>query len=231
MKKPLLLTLAFLAFASANVKADTVDLSPIQDNSIYSEDSTQNNGAGVSIFAGRTNGGDLRRALVQFDLSGIPAGSTVTSATLTLTMTRASDTGDRTVSLHRLNEAWGEGTADAGGNEGGGATATPGSATWDSPATGSSTWTDGGNFNATASASESISTVLQPYGFSGPGLTADVAGWVANGSTNHGWIVIGDETLNRTARRFGSREGDPGSAPLLTVVFTPPSRVDGWSLY
>ena len=69
-----------LSLAVAPVTAEVVTLSPVQDNSIYSELSGGSNGAGVFLFSGNTGAGDQRRALLQFDVGGLPSGATVTSA-------------------------------------------------------------------------------------------------------------------------------------------------------
>src|SRR2546430_9094649 len=52
----------------------TININPSQDNSIYQE--SDNSNALGSLFAGTTTGGNARRALLQFSLSAIPAGST-----------------------------------------------------------------------------------------------------------------------------------------------------------
>jgi len=51
-------------------------------------------------------------------------------------------------------------------------------------------------------------------------MVADVQSWLASPSTNFGWIVVGDESANLTAKRFGSREHpDPNLRPRLTIVY------------
>src|SRR5438105_14155986 len=63
-------------------------LAPVADNTLY-EDASGNlsNGAGTHFYVGNTNqtvAADARRGLLRFDLSAIPAGSTIHTATLTL---------------------------------------------------------------------------------------------------------------------------------------------------
>src|SRR5215831_15897869 len=68
--------------------ADQVTLSPLKDNTIFSESNSTSNGAGTGIFAGKTSTGAIRRALLAFNVAGaIPAGSTITSVQLVLTVT------------------------------------------------------------------------------------------------------------------------------------------------
>ena len=81
-----ILTACFLLIG-ARAHADTVTLSAVRDNTMYSEDGTLSNGSGDHLFAGGTKDnipseGKLfvRRGLLAFDIAGaIPAGSTVTA--------------------------------------------------------------------------------------------------------------------------------------------------------
>ncbi|MHC5003383.1 MAG: multicopper oxidase domain-containing protein, partial [Planctomycetota bacterium] len=57
-----------------------------------------------------------------------------------------------------------------------------------------------------------------------PQLVADVQGWVDDPATNFGWIVIGEESVLQTARKFASREGSASQRPRLAVTFTPPAE-------
>ena len=75
-----------LLAGAAHAQQTTVSLTAVADNTMYSESGNVSNGAGTFCFTGRTNNGDIRRALVRFDLSSIPAGSTIDSVSLALTM-------------------------------------------------------------------------------------------------------------------------------------------------
>ena len=59
----------------------------------------------------------------------LPPGATINSVALTLYMS-LSRTQDETIDLHRILADWGEGTSHADGEEGKGAAATTGDATW-----------------------------------------------------------------------------------------------------
>ncbi len=78
-----------------------------------------------SLFAGRVASlTAVRRALLAFDISAnVPAGSTIDSATLTLTLNNVGPGVNNNMPLYRLTENWGEGTSNGSG---GGAPATPG---------------------------------------------------------------------------------------------------------
>ena len=73
----------------AQVIIQTVTLAPAADNTLYeSATGALSNGAGQYLFAGTTQEGDIRRALLAYDLSALPAGATVISATLSLNLSR-----------------------------------------------------------------------------------------------------------------------------------------------
>jgi hypothetical protein len=63
-----------------------------------------------------------------------------------------------------------------------------------------------------------IGTDLVRYSISSAGLAADVQAWLADpAGSNHGWLLIGDETVNQSARRFGSADGSAEFAPTLEI--------------
>jgi hypothetical protein len=207
----------------------TVELNPSKDNTLY-QTSTGNlsNGAGDAFFSGRTGpnaGNRIHRGVLAFDLSQIPAGSTVTAVSLRLRMSRTAQNTNQNISLHRLNRDWGEGTSNAGGEEGAGAPATTGDATWLHNFFNTSFWTNaGGDFQAAASATTAVGAVGD-YTWQSQGLIDDVQGWVNNPASNFGWAVIGNEAVSQTAKRFNSREAAAGK-PLLTVTYTPPAQAE-----
>lgn len=66
-------------------------LAPDRDNTLYEDPAgTLSNGAGQFIFAGVTNDGFVRRAVLYFDLTSgnIPAAAIIDSVRLTLNMRR-----------------------------------------------------------------------------------------------------------------------------------------------
>lgn len=207
------------ATPDAPTETHTVTLAPAKDNTLYESDlGTISNGAGDFLFAGTTQKGELRRALLAFDLSGIPPGATVLSATLTLTMSK-STAGDTAVAVHAAAAGWGEGASNAQGEEGAGALALPGDATWLHGFYDTALWAaPGGDFAAAPSA---VTTVggAGAYAWSSPALAADVAAWLADPASNYGWAVLGDETAAGTAKRFDSRENDPARRPRLLVTY------------
>jgi hypothetical protein len=215
---------ALVAAAAPWLRADQVTLAPSRDNTIYSESL---NAAGTfdHIFAGRTSSGFLRRALIGFDVSPVPAGSVVTEVTLHLHLTMTNlFSGPREMALHRLLADWGEGTSVPLAPGGTGGSPTPDSATWQHTFYDTQFWaTPGGDFVAVASAETQVDD-LGPYEWSSPGLTADVQAWLDAPSTNFGWVLLGDEVAFGTAKRFASREATVAAMrPALVITFTPPA--------
>jgi hypothetical protein len=194
-------------FANATDAPSVIDWDSVSDSQ------------GGSLWLGTTAGGFVRRALLRFDLSSIPAGQVVVSASLRLFETRSVD--DHAVHVHRLLSPWGEGPSN-GGSLGSGAPAQAGDATWRWNSFGVSEWTQrGGDFVAQSSAATLVGSAPAPYTWaSTPGLVADVQGWLDQPGSNFGWILIGAEPADtRTAKRFDSRHGSV--APQLWVVTTP----------
>jgi hypothetical protein len=202
--------------------ADVVALRPALDNTLF-ENATGSisNGAGPTMFAGRNSQNLRRRAVLAFDLSSIPAGSTVTAARLTLVSEQATATSTA-FDLHRLTSVWGEGASNSGTPGGSGAPATAGDATWLHTFFNTSTWsTPGGDFLAAASGSVSI-TGPGTYLWDSPGMVADVQAWLDGAAVNAGWLLNAPGAAAGNSARFGTREHATESLrPLLVVEYIP----------
>ena len=138
--------------------ADILVVGAAKDNTLYRPDpdfpdDLRSNGAGEYFFVGLTARGDARRGLVAFDIAGaLPEGAIITRVELTLHMSRT-PAEDESLSLHALLAGWGEGPSDAPKEEGMGAPAEPGDATWKHRFFDTDLWTtEGGDFSPTASA-------------------------------------------------------------------------------
>ncbi|MFK7960316.1 MAG: DNRLRE domain-containing protein [Phycisphaerales bacterium] len=221
---------SFAATASAAGPPEEVVLGPSRDATLVeSPEGLLANGAGSHCFAGATGQPAAirdRRGMLHFDLSTIPAGATIQSATLSLNCSRVASPASRTVAIHRLSRSWTEGPSMPIGGEGVGAPAQDGDCTWTMASLNGEAWTTpGGDFAAATSAATAVGNVGS-YTWSGPGLVKDVAAWVADDTTNHGWIMVGDESDDATAKRFDTREiGVASLRPRLRVsyVLPPPS--------
>ncbi len=224
MHKSKLWTAVLALGAAGACLADTVTVVAVKDNTLYeTSDGSLSNGAGSRFLTGRTNQGgmDRRRGLVAFNLSAIPTGATVTSATLTVYQSRTT-ASDGAVTLHRMLADWGQGTSNATGQEGTGAASKTNDATWLHRFYPSTFWAaPGGDFVSTASATTALTSTYTTYTFTSSAMAADVQGWVTNPATNFGWMLRGDESVPHTARRFESSETNTAAQrPMLTVVYT-----------
>lgn len=228
--------LAFVAlFVQANARdvtyaqaQTTLTIGASKDNTLFeSASGATSNGAGEFLFAGPTGNraqGRLQRLVIAFDIAGnVPAGSTVTGVKLTLHMSQA-NSGSEPFTLQRLLADWGEGSSNAGNPQGSGNTASSatGDATWVHRFFNSDTWSNtGGDFSNTVSASTSVGAAAGFFSWSDAQMVADVQGWVDNPAGNFGWILIGNESALRTAKRFDSRENsDAADRPVLEVTYS-----------
>ncbi len=224
-----LLILFLVLTVSGPLFADVVTLTSNKDATIYEDDDKKANGAGDYIFAGNNDSSQTRRALVAFDLSAIPSGSTINSVTLTMYMSRT-QAGGTTVTMHRVTNTWTEGPSHPGGQEGSPDSAELNDATWryrsydpDNEG-GSPQWNAlGGDYVPGSSASTSVGG-NGFYNWSSTQLKTDVQNWLDGTTSNYGWIVRGAEGGSKTAKRFNSRTNNNSSQrPKISVNFTPPA--------
>jgi hypothetical protein len=221
----------FAGLPDSAARAGLVTLSPASDASLL-EVAPDNNLGGASFFnAGTAGNGRRNRALLMFDLVGvIPMDSVITSVSLQMEMVRQPAVGlaASQFSLHRVEQAWGEGLQVPADPEspGIGAPALEGEATWNSRLHSTVPWAvpgglAGTDFSPTVSGFAFVADLGEVVRFdSSSGLLADVQYWLANPSANHGWMFKPDnEALRKTARSFASSESE--YPPMLTVEFTP----------
>lgn len=210
---------AFILAWSACAQAATVTLHPNLDNTIYSESGNSNATGG--LFSGVTNGGNIRRALMEFDMAsgGIPAGSVILSVSLSVTQTKIGPAGAANFELRPLLAAWGEGSSNGSGT---GSPATSGDATWNFRMFNTDSWSSPGGDFGSASATTSMGTALNTYTFnSTPNLVADVQGWLDSPASNFGWLLRASSESGTSAREFGSRESALAQQPSLVITYTP----------
>ncbi|WP_437676623.1 FG-GAP-like repeat-containing protein [Sorangium sp. So ce131] len=82
--------------------------SSVADAVLWQRAPTWNDGTNVTISTGASESSGLQRSLLRFDLSGLPAGAEVVSASLSLS--QVYKTVDSTVRVHRVTRAWEEST-------------------------------------------------------------------------------------------------------------------------
>ncbi|MEM6644705.1 MAG: DNRLRE domain-containing protein [Bacteroidota bacterium] len=217
--------LVLLLMAPSAFAQTTVTLPAAQDNTLFEASSAtalRSNGSGDHLFAGNTARRGVRRALIQFDIAGnIPAGATIEGVSLELTVSKTISGGMPTA-LHRVSARWGEGSSDASGQEGQGAMPQGTDATWQHARFDEANWsTQGGDFASTASATLSVAGNGRYTWASTAALVADVQAWLDAPDQNFGWIVIGNESITSTAKRFNSRENATESTrPALVVTYS-----------
>ena len=123
-----------------------------------------------------------QRGILEFDLSSIPAGTTITSATLSLYSYYPSNTKGSTgfYGLYPVTSDW-----------------TDTQCTWILAKTGVNWLTAGGDFLATPDATSAKKAAGALPAWYSWDVTARVKSWVAGTSTNHGWVIkCTDENLS-----------------------------------
>jgi len=225
---------ALIAFHVGAAGAEVLSLTPLRDTTIFADSDDTASSAGEAAFAGTTASGLSRRALFLFDLADVPTGSRVVSASFSIAVDRAAG-GEHAMSLHRLLADWGTGGSN-GSTNGGGTLALPGDATWSHRYFGDDTrqWRDGdgvlapgGWFATTPSATTIVGdpdryTWTSVAGSAAPSLVDDLQAWLDAPETNFGWILIGDESVSRSAKRFGASELSAASLrPSLVLEIMP----------
>jgi hypothetical protein len=238
MKPPASLLVALsLATIVHCTLAQVITLTPSADATIHAASNGIDeaaNGTGPWNFAGNTTRFGERRALMQFDIaSSVPANATITSASLTIHIDRGIDDANL-FRLHRVTSSWNEGPAlpDEPGGEG--IQPQDGDVTWsfrsysDTPALRVAWLSQGGDFAPVASSQTTLSRSGAFTFASTPQLIADVTSWLQTPATNHGWIILTDDSmLSGTAKRFASREApDITTRPTLTLTYSLCGDVD-----
>lgn len=220
-----LLSAAFV-LPSAAARADVAVLTSSKDATLFNDGvGNRANGGNFSFYAGRAGtltAWPVRRGLVAFDLSSIPAGSTITNVQLRLYMSQT-NSGAKSFSVHRVTTGWNEGTTV--GFSGNGGDAVVGDVTWLHTFWNNQFWNSpGGDYVATASATTSVNAVGYYNWGSTAQMVADVQAWVNAPSSSHGWILIGPEQSGqKSAKQFEARESLAQYRPQLTVTYTPPA--------
>ncbi len=211
----------------ATVRAAVVSIPSSRDNSIYQDRTTNSNGSGPLMSAGKINTGSIRRAFVLFDVaaSSIPAGSTIDSVKVHFYIVNVPSSPPATMlSLLRVLNSWGEGASSS--TTGQGAAAQPGDVTWLVRFYPNNPWiTPGADFDPTVHGVGPLNTALGPYDIpSTPLLVQDVQYWLDHASAdNFGWMIRGDEGtgVTQSVRGIATRE-DATHPPVLEVHYTLP---------
>lgn len=209
------------------LRGASVTLVPSADTTLMQSDPANNMGAVQSLAVGVTGHRTAARGLMKFDLTGIPAGATVTDVRLTIPVIREPlAVKPATFNLHRVRVDWGEGAKGAGVLTGSGGLATAGEATWTARRQAQTDWAAAGgavgqDFMETASGSAQAGASLV---YAGATVVADVQQWVTTPASNFGWLIkdSAEVATNQTARRLVSREFDVAQPQMVVTYSTTP---------
>jgi hypothetical protein len=187
------------------VQPATVTLAASADTYLSSDKKTTNYGAASSLIA---DGNPDFGALLRWDLSSIPAGSTLQSATLSVNVT---GTNADTYEIYALKRSWIEQQA-----------------TWNKATIGTN-WQSAGAQGSMDRSSTVLGTVtatatgIRNVVLNAAGL-AVVQGWVNNPATNFGFILQDYANSTKDDLVFSSKEATvAANRPQLKVLYNPPS--------
>lgn len=137
----------------------------------------------------------ISRSLIRFDLSAIPAGTSITSANLYLNLINSCDIGYRThtVTLYRISSSWSASTV---------------------------TWSNKPGY---AESHGSRSITAGSWGYYSFDVTNLVRGWINGSYANYGLMVRGPESSDSTSARLGFATVESSgttSDPYLSITYT-----------
>ena len=202
----------------------TLDLQPDdagEDTRIKEAQTTRNYGASTDINVGNQAGGATQqnRGLMKLDISALPSGIVINSATLTLRCLAEDAADDEDVSVHRGVSVWYEGV------EAGAVPDTEEGSTWaERDGWGSEAWTGGAGgvagteYRATAT---DTTTITGAGAFFNWNVKDDVERYYSGASNNRGWWIINDDEVNaNTQKQFVSSDGaNPTFRPQLVIEY------------
>ncbi len=190
-----------------------------------------NYGADTTMYVGEVNTSPNleQRILLKFDVSGIPPGSIIASATLRLNMAKimsgSAANSTKSLDAYALTESFVEGTSSFVPN-----TSCPNGASWINRDCGVSWTTWGGTYDATTKYAtgrvESSGVSPLPVTFSSGWVTWDLTalaqGWVDGVIVNNGFLVKsnpGDQTYSLQFLTKQNNSGGGAYRPQLVVVY------------
>ena len=203
-------------------KANQVQIAASQDVTLYEDAAGEiANSVGPTNFVGMTTQFKRRRTLLAFDVTSLPSNREIIDVRLEMRMSKTAS-GAFNTTLHRVTTPWSEGISTSSGMGGKGAPAQIGDPTWIHSSYPDTFWSnEGGDFTEEESATTSVDNQVR-YSWSDPRLVEDVSKWITGASPNFGWLIIGDERFQKTAKRFDSREhASADRRPTLVIEFAP----------
>lgn len=225
LRRLLLPLFAVALAATADAQRQTVTILCNEDATLYEDPAgLLTNDGGTSVFAGKNAFAEVRRALLKFPMTAIPANAVVVEAKLSLGMVQSVSLNNDIATLHRVTSAWTEGTTAAPSPGGGGVPPATGDTTWIYREYPTVRWANvGGDFVSNQSASVALPWTSNTLFTFGPtaAMNAEVQAW-ARGEPNNGWMVRCDETQLQAARRIAGRTYSNSTLrPRLVVTYVP----------
>lgn len=194
-----------------------------KDTYIYGNDFTLNHGTKTTFITCQLSN-DPAKALIQFNLSSIPAAAVIRSAVLSIYCLSEQSTSNRTVEARRSLVEWFEGSqsdsAPTAGQDG---------STWNlRNANGSVAWAGGAGGAAGSDYSSSVTasvSITDPLAWYDLDLTADVQDFVDGTLTNYGWWLVGNVVFSNSGKTFASSDYtiDSTLRPKLVIDYYIPS--------
>lgn len=219
-----ILLFLFCAISLPVLSQITINLTPVKEHTLYSENASSSERD--ILISGSSNNGDLRRAILQFDLSAIPSGAIINSVSLSLQVSKFSNkTNGANYYIHHINQKWDEGNSFSFDGKSDGLNTQSQETYGNDARSGSSDWsTRGADFNLKPSASTMITNESLSHSFISNEIRNDVQRWVNGTNANHGWILIGDENLKNNAITFKNKNSN--APAVLKINYTVPSSQD-----
>jgi hypothetical protein len=172
------------------------------DTTIREPFPNNNYGGSTTIWADGSQSGGEYIAMVEWDITDIPAGATILDATMNLTV---SNTSNATYPCHEILRNWSESQSD-----------------W-IEATGSIDWQTAGARGALDRGTDVLCQVAAPSSttltvqFTAAGIAA-VQGWVANPSSNHG-LLLSNNSVSDGAYFRSTEYSSTSQRPRLNVTY------------
>ena len=183
------------------------------DAEIYSSATSTNYGGATYI---RTYHNGYRRLLVGFDLSGVPAGATISDAKLELyCYGYGYPSAGKSIPLYRVTRSWVEGTSNQDG------------CTYqeydytDHDASAGGDWTvAGGDYDATAAAEQNTDNVV-PYNWLDWNIRDLTQAWADGTHANNGMLIRTISSSLAISYRSSEYTTDTTQRPKLTIKYFP----------
>jgi len=239
------------AIGVSSLRADMIDNVASTGADTLFQGSPNNSLGDPGIIVGTDSNNSFKYGLLAFNVSGIPAGATITGATLDLYIGIVAGSGSgnvmnsgnpRTISLYDESQAWGASTNASGAssfsNHGSGSAANTGDATWNDAAYNSNSslatmWSASSPANITSSSVALATTSGIPgttsaeVQWTSAALATEVQGWINTPSSNNGLALVNSNSMSaQTFLGFWSASGASnagnGLAPDLVVSYVVP---------